>query len=589
MFSAHTHQFALMAVVAAALVFRLLPAAGAPPPGEACFGRAATITGTDGDNTLTGTAGNDVIVGRGGDDAISGKGGDDLVCSGDGADKVIMFASADKVDLGAGNDIVTLELTAGVPKMATVIGGSGDDTLAAAVSGGVNATALARPAGQPDVELRKGATPLATADASGVEILAGSAENDVIIDRGHPEIAGFFGDRGNDRITGERARDVIDGGSGNDVVAAGFGPDVIVSGPGVDRYDGGPGADVITFANVPRSVKVDLALGTATGDGPDKLAAIESIIGGPAKDTLQGEGGPNVIDGNGGNDTIDGALGNDTLRGGAGDDVITDPGGKNKIEGGDGNDNLRGGVENDFIEGGDGDDKIAGGLVAGQGVDRLYGYKKGPPPAVFVSDDDTIGGSGAFIDGGPGADIISNVIGKGTTYGGPGDDVIKAEGYLDGGEGDDIAEDRDGLVNSVLRGGPGGDLLKPLDGDDRVSGGPGVDTVDYSDVGGNALQIIDLVAGTAVGDAVGNDKLNSIEDVFGAFATAMKVTGNGKANTIRLSPGFGEANGGGGNDTLIGSTAQDTLIGGSGIDSADGDGGFDECDAEAEANCEGTP
>jgi hypothetical protein len=40
-----------------------------------CFGRTATIVGTNGDDVLKGTAGADVIVGRGGQDTILARGG----------------------------------------------------------------------------------------------------------------------------------------------------------------------------------------------------------------------------------------------------------------------------------------------------------------------------------------------------------------------------------------------------------------------------------------------------------------------------------------------------------------------------------
>ncbi len=543
-----------------------------------CLGRAVTITGTDGSDNLKGTPGDDVIDGRAGNDTIDGKGGVDVICG------------------GPGNDVIVLAVTgtsgvadAGLPSWHSFDGGAGDDRLDLSSSSDLDVLLRKRLSGQPDIEVRTGGTLVARVDVSTLEILATGDGNDRIRDAGQREVAGFFGGAGNDRLTGSSDREVIDGGQGHDIVAAGAGPDVIDSGPGNDVYDGGPGADVITF-NASRSpIVANLATGSATGDGRDRLSAIESIIGGPRNDKLTGDGGRNTIDGGNGNDTIDGGAGNDGLFGGNGDDIITDPDGKNKIEGNDGNDALNGGAGNDFIEGGDGDDHIAGGIVAGQGIDRLYGYKKGPPAAVFASDDDVIAGSGAFVDGGPGNDDISNQIGAGTTYGGPGDDIIKAQGYMDGGAGNDIVEDRGGLFDSVLRGGPGSDLLLPEEGDDRVSGGPGRDEVDYSDVKGFDKQVVDLQTGTATGDAVGNDRLTSIEDVTGAFATEMEVTGNRKNNRITLAPGYGRAVGGPGDDILLGGTAPDTLIGGDGFDSADGDGGLDDCDAEVEVNCEGNP
>src|SRR3712207_3190823 len=51
-----------------------------------CFGRAATIVGTPGNDGILGTEGPDVIVGRGGVDEIQGLGGNDRICAGKGGD-----------------------------------------------------------------------------------------------------------------------------------------------------------------------------------------------------------------------------------------------------------------------------------------------------------------------------------------------------------------------------------------------------------------------------------------------------------------------------------------------------------------------
>jgi Ca2+-binding RTX toxin-like protein len=62
----------------------------APTPlGQApvtCKGLAATIVGTDGNDSLTGSQGPDVIVGLGGNDTLSGLAGNDVICGGDGKD-----------------------------------------------------------------------------------------------------------------------------------------------------------------------------------------------------------------------------------------------------------------------------------------------------------------------------------------------------------------------------------------------------------------------------------------------------------------------------------------------------------------------
>lgn len=56
---------------------------------------------------------------------------------------------------------------------------------------------------------------------------------------------------------------------------------------------------------------MDLAAGTAVGDGSDTLANIENIEGSSHDDTLTRGAGPNVFWPRGGNDAIDGSGGAD--------------------------------------------------------------------------------------------------------------------------------------------------------------------------------------------------------------------------------------------------------------------------------------
>lgn len=66
-----------------------VPAGGAPNAyanSHNCFGEAATIVGTSGDDALIGTDGPDVIVGLGGSDFIFGGDRPDLICGGRGDD-----------------------------------------------------------------------------------------------------------------------------------------------------------------------------------------------------------------------------------------------------------------------------------------------------------------------------------------------------------------------------------------------------------------------------------------------------------------------------------------------------------------------
>jgi hypothetical protein len=69
-----------------------------------CFGKQATIVGSNKGNTLKGTKKADVIVGLGGNDRIIGRGGGDRICGGAGADKLYGGLGNDKLNGGRGLD-----------------------------------------------------------------------------------------------------------------------------------------------------------------------------------------------------------------------------------------------------------------------------------------------------------------------------------------------------------------------------------------------------------------------------------------------------------------------------------------------------
>ena len=74
--------------------------------GAICNGKAATHTGTPGNDRIIGTNGDDVIVTFGGNDVIFAKRGNDTICSGDGRDAVFAGRGNDWVDPGSDRDLV---------------------------------------------------------------------------------------------------------------------------------------------------------------------------------------------------------------------------------------------------------------------------------------------------------------------------------------------------------------------------------------------------------------------------------------------------------------------------------------------------
>jgi Ca2+-binding RTX toxin-like protein len=262
----------------------------------------------------------------------------------------------------------------------------------------------------------------------------------------------------------------------------------------------------------------------------------------------------------------------------------------------------------DYMTGGDGNDIIDGGLghkdilIGGAGDDTIYfdkesytGYIQWGCSDYYAPLGSSIHSNGVAIDGGDGYDtavlnstsdafidlahghfeaLISNA----------GDDVITgnldAEGYIDGGAGDDdiTGGKKDdvligGVGNDLLKGGVGDDLLEGSVGNDVLSGGTGADTVD----GGSG---VDTVAYTSSGAAVkvtlgtrgaqttasggsGSDALGdvirNVENVTGgAFSDVL--TGNSSTNVLDGRKGSDTLNGGGGNDALKGGGGFDTYI-----------------------------
>lgn len=87
--------------------------------------------------------------------------------------------------------------------------------------------------------------------------------------------------------------------------------------------------------------------------------------------------------------------------------------------------------------------------------------------------------------------------------------------------------------------------------------------------------VVDMVAGTAVGDAsVGSDTFSGVNSILGS-QLGDDVTGNGLDNTLIGQGGDDTLRGAGGNDTINGGEGNDVLIGGGGNDSLVGGPGED--------------
>ena len=215
---------------------------------ETCFGAAATIVGTDANDSISGTAGADVIVTLGGDDSVVALGGDDRICTGPGSDGVLGEDGNDSIDGEEGSSDVAYYFTASGPMQVNLesgvaTGAAGRDTLA------------------------------------GIESVSGSAYNDTLV--GNAEINILNGAGGSDRL---------DGGASSDGLVGGFGNDTLVGRPG----DGDAG---IYFDAEQVGVQADLQTGVGGSFelGRDTMTNVESLIGSKFTDSLAGNEGFNFL------------------------------------------------------------------------------------------------------------------------------------------------------------------------------------------------------------------------------------------------------------------------------------------------------
>ncbi len=267
---------------------------------------ADLVAGGDGNDTIYGQAGNDTIRGDAGNDRIDAGDGDDSIDAGEGNntvyggkgydrivlgvlganlayggddnDTIIGAAGADALYGDAGNDSISgaagNDRLYGDIGLDTLIGGEGDDQL---YGGGDNDSLL----GQEGHDTLDGGDGDDTLDgAEGNDSLTGGLGNDSLL-------AGIgtdtiYGGDGNDTLVGDAGTDVLYGEAGNDSLSGGDDADTLDGGAGNDTLLGGAGNDSLTG-----------------GLGDD------SIVGGDGNDTLYG---------NDGADTLTGGLGSDWFK-----------------------------------------------------------------------------------------------------------------------------------------------------------------------------------------------------------------------------------------------------------------------------------
>ena len=300
-------------IVAIACCYGATPATAGAQEVVLCFGREATIVGTDGDDTLVGTPADDVIVGYGGDDTIRGLGGNDRLCGRAQSDRVFGGAGDDQLGSGSGHDRLfgglgedllksPSEETAGIGNFPVIAmyGGPGNDWL----EGGVAQEVMAGGSGNDRIVGGDGDT--------WDTLSLSSAPGPMVVDLG----AGTATGQGDDSVTGiER----VDGSRFADSLIGGDDPASLFGGYGDDRIEITQGSESFASGDVGNDFLV-IRTGELPADDPSDLLWPSSISGGDGDDTLRGSefgddiyGGPgdDFLDGRGGVDLGDGEEGTD--------------------------------------------------------------------------------------------------------------------------------------------------------------------------------------------------------------------------------------------------------------------------------------
>lgn len=533
-------------------------------------------------------SGLEVLEGSGKDDTVlgghasirtlHGGGGDDVFKRIDLVnDTIIGEAGTDSIDLtsqpNAQNGISLVLSPAQFVSIEVVIGTTGNDTL--------------------DGSAYNGPLTLMGGEGAGNDILKGGLSDDTLI-----------GGAGDDTLMGGGGTDVLRGGDGSDwadfsdrsaglanlaigvydsvenvigtayddTLVAKAGDEANAYWGGAEGLGGADGTDSLSYENAASAVKASLTTGGTLGDAAgDTYQSIENLTGSSYADELQGDDANNWLQGKAGDDRLLYSKGHDTLDGGAGVDTVDYSSVSSGVSAnlltkvgtvGDGSQQELRSIEN--ITGGRLDDVIVGNesantLLGMDGQDLLMGG---------AGDDNLQGGAGAdTLDGGAGADIFSGGSGIDTvTYAASTSAVTVDLTLTDRGAADAL---NDGVGDALIGiesiiGSAGNDLFYASVDAVTISGGAGIDTVDYSkhtalletDAGvtvdlQRTPQSLNFVAGTGW---AANDVFESIENLIGTQGRDVLY---GDAGNNNMSGGEGD-------DTLQGRSGNDTLDGGEG-------------------------
>jgi Ca2+-binding RTX toxin-like protein len=601
---------------------------------------AANLFGGGNDDTLTGGAGGDLVFGQSGVDTLRGQGGfdflfggseNDTLTGGDADDQVFGEGGDDRMIWNPGDDTDLNEGGAGSDTV-EVNGGNGAEQFTTTANGLRVRFDRVNPA---PFAIDIGTSEQLVLNANGGDDSFSATGNlaaliKITVDGG----AGgdtLLGSNGIDLLLGGDNNDIVDGQQGNDVAFLGAGNDTFQWDPcdGNDIVEGQAGTDTLLFngANVAENIDILANGGRAlflrnvanvTMDLDDvetiqfnALGGADNILVGDLSGTdvkqvsldLSAQAGSGQGDGAADTVTVNGTQGNDaiTVASSGASVVVNGLAAKVTIAGAEGaNDQL-------VVNGQGGDDTInAAGLNAGQVKLTINGGLG----------NDTITGSKGddFITGGDGNDLALMGAGNDTFVWNPGDDNDTVDGQAGVDtllfNGANIAEKIDISAN-------GGHARLTRDVANITMDLDNVETIDVQAKGGADLITvgdlsqtdvskvkIDLGGADGAADTIvlnatnGDDAIvvtnnNGVITVSGLGGADVTITGFEATNDRLVINGLGGddvieasglsgiqliANGGDGDDILVGSPGNDVLLGGAGDDVLIGGGGQDVLD-----------
>lgn len=554
-----------------------------PPTVSAVFAAGIlNITGDDNDNTL--------VVSRDAAGTILVNGGAVPITGG--------VATTNNTSLirilgFGGNDVLTVDDANGPMPPANLSGGDGNDTLIGSASD---------------------------------DVLDGGPGNDALVGRG-----------GNDILVGGPGNDTLNGGQGTDQLLGGDGDDLIIWNPGdgSDVVEGQGGNDTLLFNGANVGEIVDLSangprlrffrnVGNIVMDCDGIEQVVFNALGGADQVTVNNLSGTQVtnvlVSLFSSTGTGDGLADAVILNGTDTNDVI-------KVSGSSTNVNITGlsaavtivgaesGLDELIINGLGGDDTIDASAVLAGAIDFTLN-----------------GGVGNdILIGGQGNDVLNGQQGADTMSGGPGDDTF----IWNPGDGSDIIEGQDGIDTMVFNGANIAEQIDISANGQRVrffrnvanitmdcngvevvkfNALGGTDQITVNDLSGTDLKNVNLDLANPPTSGQGDNAADSViinategDDnvtVVGASGAGVSVQGlAATVNIVGTDPALDNlfinllggndilqaadlqagvinltADGGPGDDLMIGSHGDDTLFGGEGDDILNGGPGFDVLD-----------